>query len=237
MFVYTQLQSILPDSILGSVSDWDSYLKLDLSQSNLPFKRHGEFIVNSDFYKLVTSCKLPRPSKIIEQSIASYKVFCRILLQHKIVKSDLIRGVSSFDSAVMLDGEERLYLPAIELLTTYFASHCWITESDKTKSVSQYMSLVTNFSSCQIGRPDDWSTFLSSHYELHCRTELHQVFKYSCLCLPPDAKVTRQIVVPIPELGPEFGPDEEVFQSCVTKIQMSYRTCQPFSETLVLSVV
>ena len=220
VFVYSQLQSILPDSVLGSVSDWDSYLKLDLTQPGLPFKSCDEFVLNSDFHELVTSSKLPRPSKFIEQSIAFYKAFCRILLQHKIATSDLIGGLSSFDSVMMLDGEEKNYLPAIEMLTSYFSSHGRITVSDKTKAVSQYRSLVTKFRSGQVCRPDDWFEFLCSCYELHCRPELHRVFKYSCLCLPPKAKITSQFVVPMPELG----PDEEVFHSCISSIQLAYKT-------------
>ena len=100
VFVYSQLQNILPDNFLGSISDWNSYLKLDIIQPNLPFKS----VLNSDFHQLVVSSKLPRPSKFIDQSIAFYKAFCRILLQHKIVKSDLIRRLSCFDSAMKLDG-------------------------------------------------------------------------------------------------------------------------------------
>ena len=49
VFVYSQLQNILPDSILGSVSDWDSYLMLDFPQPGLPFKSCDEFVLNSDF--------------------------------------------------------------------------------------------------------------------------------------------------------------------------------------------
>ena len=105
VFVYSQLQNILPDSLLGSISDWDSYLNLDLTQPDLPFKIADDFVLNSDFHQLVMSGKLPRPSKFVDQSYAFYKAFCRILLQHKIVKSDLIRGLSCFDSAMILDGE------------------------------------------------------------------------------------------------------------------------------------
>ena len=137
VFVHSELQSILPDNFLGSVSDCDSYLELDLTQPDLPFKSCDEFTLNTDFHDLVTSSKLSRPSNFIEQSIAFYNAFCQILLQHKIATSDLIRGLSSFDSAVMLDGEEKNYLPAIEMLITYFPTHSWITASDKTKAVSQ----------------------------------------------------------------------------------------------------
>ena len=218
--MYSQLQTILPDSVLGSISDWDSYLNLDLTQADLPFKSADDFVLNSDFHRIVTSSKLPRPSKFIDQSIAFYKAFCRILLQHKIVKSDLIRGLTCFDSAMILDGGEDRYVSAIEQLTSHFTSHGSITASDKTKAVSQYRALVVKFRSSQIDLTVDWFTFLSGHDELHCRPELHQVFKYACLCLPPMAKIPVRFEVPIPELG----PDEELFQSCVTSLQVSYAT-------------
>ena len=82
--------------------------------------------------------------------------------------------------------------------------------------MSQYRSLVTKFRSSQVCRFE----FLCSCYELHCRPELNRVFKYSCLCLPPKAKITSQFVVPMPELG----PDEEVFHSCISSIQLAYQT-------------
>ena len=69
-------------------------------------------------------------------------------------------------------------------------------------------------------RPDDWFEFLCSCYVLQCRPELHRVFKYSCQCLPPKAKITSQFVVPMPDLG----PDEEVFHSCISSIQLAYKT-------------
>ena len=142
------------------------------------------------------------------------------MLQHKTVKSDLIRGLSCFDSGIILDGEEDRYNSAIEQLTSHFTSHGSITASDKSKAISQYMALVVKFRSSQIDWTVDWFRILSGHYELHCRPELHQVFKNVCLCLPPMAKIPVRFEVPIPELG----TDEEICRSCVTSIQVSYAT-------------
>ena len=44
--MYNQLQSILPDSVLGNISDWDHYLKIDLNQHDLSFKTPDEFVLN-----------------------------------------------------------------------------------------------------------------------------------------------------------------------------------------------
>ena len=57
VFVYSQLQNILPDSFLGSISDWDKYLNLDLTQPDLPFKSADDFVLNTDFHQLVVSSK------------------------------------------------------------------------------------------------------------------------------------------------------------------------------------
>ena len=84
-------------------------------------------MLNSDYHRLVLSSKLPRPSKFIELSIAFCKAFCRGLLSHSIVKSDLVKGLSCFDSATVLDSEEERYIAAVEHLTTYFASKGWLS--------------------------------------------------------------------------------------------------------------
>ena len=134
MFVYSQLQNILLDKFLGCISDWDSNLKLDLTQTDFLFRKVDDFVLISDCHQLVTSSILPTPGKFNDQSISLYKVFCRIVLQHKIVKSDLIRRLSCFDLAMVLDGEDERYLHAIERLTSYFvSSHGWMTASDKQK--------------------------------------------------------------------------------------------------------
>ena len=93
VFIYSQLQIVLPDSVLGSITDWDSYLIIDLDRADLPYKSPSEFILNENFHKLVLASKLPRPGKFVDQSIAFCKAFCKLLLGHEIIKSDLIRGL------------------------------------------------------------------------------------------------------------------------------------------------
>ena len=78
VFIYSQLQNLIPDSFLGDISNWDSYLKIDFSNSELPLKNPAEFAPNPDFHSLVTSSRLPRPSRFIEQSLAFCKSFCSI---------------------------------------------------------------------------------------------------------------------------------------------------------------
>ena len=107
VLLYSQLQNILPGQTLGSISDWDGYLLLDLDKPDLPFKTASEFVLNVDFHNLEIASKLPRPSKLIDQSIVFCKSFSIILLKHELVSSDLIRELSSFDFAVMMDGPER----------------------------------------------------------------------------------------------------------------------------------
>ena len=87
------------------------------------------------------------------------------------------------------DGGEERYLRALEQLTSYFVSHCCMTTSDKTKAVSQYRALLAKFHLSQTDRTSYWFSFLSCQYELHRRPELRQMFKYVCLCLPPQAKI------------------------------------------------
>ena len=216
--MYSQLQNILPDSVLGDISDWDHFLKLDLSRADLPFKTPDEFVLNADYHRLVVSSKLPRPSKFIEQTIAFCKSFCGILLSHDIIKSDLVRGLASFDSAVILDGTEEHYTSAIEYLSSHFLVKGRITVSDKANAVSQYRAFVTKLRSMRVVDTADWFHFLASHYELQNRRELHQLFRYASLSLPPLFSCPEPFVVPIPELESDKG----TFQSCVHSLQMSY---------------
>ena len=130
VFIYSQLQSILPFSTLGSISDWDGFLHLDLNQSGLPFKTADEYVQNEDFHRLVVVSKLQRPSNFVDQSIAFGKALCKQLLEHENVNSGLLRGLSTFDPAVILDGPEDHYTTAIEKLSSHFVSMKLITSSD-----------------------------------------------------------------------------------------------------------
>ena len=220
VFLYSQLQSILSDQTLGSISDWDSYLCLDLDRTDLPFKTASEFVLNVDYHNLVITSKLPRPSKFIDQSIAFCKSFCKILLQHELVSSDLIRGLSSFDFAVMIDGPERHYISSVEKLTTCFVNSGWLSPSDKVKCVSQYRSLVTKLRADSVTKGDNWVHFLASHYEMQSRPDLLHLYRYACLCLPPFVGKFDHFEVPVPNLS----SDKEMFRSCVTSLQQSYLT-------------
>ena len=84
-----------------------------------------------------------------------------------------MRGLSSFDLATNLDSNEERYITSVEHLTTNFASKGWLSSTDKAKAVRQYRALVTKFRAGQIDRSTDWFLYLSSHYELQYRAELH----------------------------------------------------------------
>ena len=120
VFTYSQLQNLFSDSYLGDISDWDGYVKIDLTSPDLPFKTPAEFVLQPDYHALIVSSHLPRPGKFVEQSFSFCKSFCAALLAHEIVKSELIRGLSAFDHAVMLDGPEKKYLSAIENPASHF---------------------------------------------------------------------------------------------------------------------
>ena len=65
---------------------------------------------------------------------------------------------------------------------------------------------------------DDWIQFLSVNYEMQCRVELFQLFKYACLCLPPLVEMPPEVLIPIPTLE----SDAEMFRSCLHSLQGSY---------------
>ena len=134
-------------------------------------------------------------------------------MSHDIIKSDLVRGLSSCDSAVILDGTKEHYTSAIEYLSSHFLVKGWITVSDKANALSQHRAFVTKLHAMRVVDTADWFHFLASHYELQSRCELHQLFRYASLSCYPEL-----FVVPIPELESDKG----TFQSCVHSLQMSY---------------
>ena len=220
VFVYSQLQLLLRDSFLGDISEWDSYLKIDLTPTDLPFKTPADFVLNPDYHHLISTSRLPCPSKFVEQSMAFCKSFCGVLLSHSILKSPLIRVLSCFYNAVMLDGPERHYIAAIEDLMSHFVSSSLITPGDETKCVSQYRSFVTKLRTVNDVPRGDWVLFLGAHYEMQSRPELSSVFRYASLCLPPTVTRSTSFKVSVPDLA----SDHEAFQSIVNSSQLSYVT-------------
>ena len=220
VFTYSQLQNILPVGILGSVSDWDTYLGLDLDLASLPFKRLDEFVLNEDYYRLVLSSKLPRPSKFIGESISFCKSFCKQLMTHDIIKSALLRGLSVFDSPVVLESPGEVYISAIGKLSSHFVATGLFSSTDIVRAVSQYQSFVSKLRAGPISGYDDWVQFVASHYEFQCRHELLQLFRHSCLCLAPIVEVPPTFDVPVPALE----SDKSSFQSCIVSLQISYQT-------------
>ena len=148
------------------------------------------------------------------------KTFCKDLLNHELVKSDLVRGLSLFDPAVIYDGMEEHYISAVKKLTSHFTLFGWNSSSDKLKAVSQYRSFVTKLR-C-VARPewDDRTQHLSGHYEKHRRPELFASFKCSCLCVPSTLTLPPVFEVSIPTLE----SDQAMFRSCVRSLQLSYLT-------------
>ena len=124
-----------------------------MDDATLPFKTASEFILNEVFHLLVIASKLPRPNKNLEQSISFCKAFCKDLLNHEVVKSDLVRGLSSFDTAVIYDGMEEHYTSAIDKLTRHFTSI-------EDKALNQYQSFVTKLRSNSPPVSVDWTHYL-----------------------------------------------------------------------------
>ena len=210
----------MPDSTLGNISDWDSFLALDLDSTELPFKTADQFILNKNYHRLVLASRLRRPSKFIEQSVSFCKAFRKQLMTRDIVRSDLLRGLSAFDSHVILESPEDVYVSAIEKLSTHFVAVGLISSSDKIKAVSQYRSFVSILRSGTSLNYDNWIQFLVTHYEVQCRPELLQLFRLSCLCLAPIVDVPPLFEVSISTLE----SDKSSFPSCVVSLQISYQT-------------
>ena len=149
----------------------------------MPLKAADDLNPNEDFQQLVLASKLPRLSKFIEQYINFWKSFCKQLMNQDIVKSDLLRCLSAFDSPVILESPEDVYTVAIEQLSSHFVSVGIFSSNDKVRMVSQYQSLfVSKVRTETVPEYDDWILFIATHYEIQCGPKRQRLFKHSCAC-------------------------------------------------------
>ena len=216
-FVYSQLQTILPDSFIGDLSDWDHFLTIDLSSPKLPLKTAADFLRNSDFAKLVAESELPTPTHFVEQALSSYKNICVLLLKHKLCSSKFVRRFSIFDEAVVRHGAEEDYSHESGMLCDFFVEGKWISNAVKPLVISEYSSFITQFRSRDVTYAGDWMSFLSGYYEMHCRENLFIVFKLCCLSLPARLAVPPNFTVNIPGLS----SDHDEFNSSIKCVQSS----------------
>ena len=86
--------------------------------------------------------------------------------------------------------------------------------------ISQYRSFAVKLRSESILDRGDWIHFISAHHEIQCRPELFQLYKLSCLCLPPLVDTPPIFTIPLPKLA----SDVEMFESCIRSLQMSCLT-------------
>ena len=158
-------------------------------------------------------------------------------MNYEIVKSDLLRGLSAFDSLVVLESPEYVYTTAIEKLSSHFVLVGLISSNDKVLAVSQYRSFVTKIRSNHMPEYDDWIQFNLTHYEIQCRRELLRLFRLSCLSLAPVFDVPPSFDVPVLDLKSY----RSLFQSCIVSLQISYQTVPHvsnlFRDTKVISHV
>ena len=136
-FVYSQLQTILPDSFIGDISDWDHFLTIDLSCPKLPLKTVADFLRNSDFAKLVAESEKPTPTHFVEQALSFNKNICVFLLKHKLCSSKFVRGFSIFDEAVVRHGAEEDYSHESRMLCGFFVEGKWISNAVKPLVISE----------------------------------------------------------------------------------------------------
>ena len=75
VFVYSQLQCILPDSYLSKISDRVRCLSIDLSSPDLPLKRPTEFLRNEDIVAWLQKVKFLHPRISWSRQSASKRTF------------------------------------------------------------------------------------------------------------------------------------------------------------------
>ena len=198
-YTYTQLQAILPDSILGEIcetSDWDHFLSVDLSSPYLPLKTAADFLRNRDFANLVAESNLPTPSHFLEQALCFCKNICALQLSHKVCKSKLVRRFSIFDEAIVHHGE-------CEMLCDFFVGNKWFICNSKHLIYSEYRSFVAHLRSNNVDYDGEWVDFLSRNYEMQCRDNPYFVFKLCCLSIANFTPISPHFAVTLPCIDPD----------------------------------
>ena len=156
LFVYTQLQKILPDSHLGPIFDWDTYMKFNMHDPTLPFKSADDVLLHHDLSDLLKTSRISTPRRLVGQVISFYKYFIKLLLTNDLATSAFVRGLSAFDEPVVRVGREAEYTEAIQLLAGCFVQHKWIAPSVKPVVVSEYCSLITKLRSERLPTSKGW---------------------------------------------------------------------------------
>ena len=141
-------------------------MQLNMSEVTLPIKTVDEFLQDKDLSDLLYRSKIPTPRKFAEQAISFYRYFVKQLLSCEMATSSFARGLSSFDEAVIRDGEEAQYEDSIQTLAGYFVQQRWISPHVKPVIVSEYCSLVTKFRADKVSSSKEWVSFISCYYEL-----------------------------------------------------------------------
>ena len=126
--------------------------------------------------------EISTPKRFVSQAIICfYRHFIKILLTDELAIFSFARGLSSFDAAVIKDGNGIHYTDSIQLLCGYFVQQKWIAPHI---IVTDYCSLVTEFRSDKVnsGRKE-WMTFFSRYYELQSRIPVFRLFRFCCQIL------------------------------------------------------
>ena len=206
---------MFPTSFLGSISNWDNYMQLNMSGVTLPIKTVDELLQDKDLSDLLCRSMIPIPRRFAEQDISFYRYFIKQLLSCEMATSSFARGLSSFDEAVIRDGEETQYEVSIQTLVGYFVQQRWIPSHVKPIVVSEYCSLVTKIRADKISSSKEWVSFISCYYELQGRVELFRLFKVCCETLRSPCCPPPHFIVPLPGLNSR----KMELSSCVRSIQ------------------
>ena len=187
--------------------DMDSAPKIPIEQ----------FLPNSPFSRVLERCSISTPSRFLEMTQSFLVSVCNFLIGHPVKKSELLRGLSSFDPAVLLHSNQTVYESSINYLVNRFLAAGWVTSEKYEVTVSEYRSLVIKFRQEKFDIPDDIVSFFSNHWDLLARPHLYHVFQLTCLCLKTDHPTAAKLTHSIPGISmPSIR-----FDSIVHSIQTS----------------
>ena len=201
LFVYSILQFILKDSFLGPSCNWDHYLSLNFEDPEVVFVSKEDFMKGSPLQRVLQRCQISTPSRFLEITQKFFVSLCNSLLGNKVLKSDFLRGLSSFDFNVLLSSPSEVYLKSFDRLVDHFIYLGHISCSDRGVLVSEYRSYVCHLRSINPAEPADPITFFMSDWELMARPLLYQLFKLSCCCCQLVSDFGSEVAFSFPSMG------------------------------------
>ena len=198
-FLYSMLQHLVPGASLPAVEHWDEYLDFSFTTTNVVSV--DDFLPGSVLREVLQRCKVATPTKFLELVMAFLRSFIQLLLGHSITKSRLLRGLSSFDPAILSQSTEEVYIESITALTNSLMASGWIAPGDRDLTIGEYRGYLLLVRETNTIFSEDFVAELLSDWRFQARPLLVRVFKLAYLCSYKIEVPEPDVVFNLPGMG------------------------------------